>query len=85
MKRCFDFLENFWRGSLEQMELVNLIWDAPEADILTIGEVSTYKGERFPELMGFKPCAVCGELTAHAYLRVVAEKHVCIPCSGYER
>lgn len=69
----------------EQMELVNLVWDAPEADILTIGEVLTYKGEWFPELMGFKPCAVCGELTAHAYLRVVGDKHVCIPCSGYDR
>ena len=41
----------------EQMELVNLVWDAPEKDILTIGEVATYKGEWFPELMGFKPCA----------------------------
>jgi formylmethanofuran dehydrogenase subunit E len=69
----------------EQMELVNLVWDAPEADILTIGEVTTYKGEWFPELMGFKLCAACGELTAHAYLRVVGDKHVCIPCSGYDR
>ena len=69
----------------EQMELVNLVWNAPEADILTIGEVATYKGEWFPELMGFKPCAGCGELTAHAYLRVVGDKHVCISCSGYDR
>jgi len=64
----------------EQMELVNLVWDAPEANMLTIGEVAAYKGEWFPELMGFTPCAACGELTAHAYLRVVGEKHVCIPC-----
>jgi len=69
----------------EQMELVNLVWDAPEADILTIGEVATSKGEWFPELMGFKPCAGCGELTAHAYLRVVGDKQVCISCSGYDR
>lgn len=69
----------------EQMELVNLVWDAPEADVLTVGEVVTYKGEWFPEVMGFIPCAGCGELTAHAYLRVVGNKHVCIPCSGYER
>ena len=69
----------------EQMELVNLVWDAPEADILTIGDVAAFKGEWFPELMGFKPCAACGELTAHAYLRVVGDKHVCIPCSGYDR
>lgn len=69
----------------EQMELVNLVWDAPEADVLTVGEVVTYKGEWFPEVMGFIPCAGCGELTAHAYLRVVGNKHVCIPCSGYDR
>jgi len=69
----------------EQMELVNLVWDAPEADVLTIGAVFEYEGKWFPEVMGFVPCAGCGELTAHAYLRVVGVKHVCIPCSGYER
>lgn len=69
----------------EQMELVNLVWGAPEADVLTGGEVVTYKGEWLPEVMGFAPCAGCSELTAHAYLRVVGNKHVCIPCSGYDR
>jgi len=69
----------------EQMELVDLVWNAPEADILTIGEVQAYPGEWFPEVMGFKPCALCGELTAHAYLRLVNDKQVCIPCSGYDR
>jgi formylmethanofuran dehydrogenase subunit E len=52
----------------EQMELVNLVWDAPEAHVLTIGEVITYKKQWFPEVMGFIPCAGCGELTAHAHL-----------------
>jgi formylmethanofuran dehydrogenase subunit E len=69
----------------EQMELVNLVWDAPEADVLTIGDVVVRKDAWFPEIMGFTPCAGCGELTAHAYLRVVGTKQVCIPCSGYER
>jgi len=69
----------------EQMELVNLVWNAPEVDVLTIGPVFDYAGEWFPEVMGFVPCAGCGELTAHAYLRVLHDKHVCIPCSGYER
>jgi len=69
----------------EQMELVNLVWNAPEADVLQVGEVSAYKGEWLPEVMGFVPCASCGELTAHAYLRVVGSKLVCIPCSGYDR
>lgn len=69
----------------EQMELVDLIWNAPEADVLTIGEIFQFEREWFPEVMGFVPCAACHELTARAYLRVVGDKHVCIPCSGYER
>jgi formylmethanofuran dehydrogenase subunit E len=50
----------------EQMELVNLVWGAPEADILTVGEVLKHMGERFPEIMGFTRCDACGELTTHA-------------------
>jgi formylmethanofuran dehydrogenase subunit E len=69
----------------EQMELVDLIWDAPEADVLAIGEIFQFEREWFPEVMGFVPCAACHELTARAYLRVVGDKQVCIPCSGYER
>ncbi len=69
----------------EQMELVNLIWDAPESDVLTVSEIATCKCEWFPEVMGFTACAACGELTAKAYLRVAGDKHVCIPCSGYDR
>jgi len=69
----------------EQIELVDLIWNAPEADVLAIGEIFQFEREWFPEVMGFVPCAACHELTARAYLRVVGDKHVCIPCSGYER
>jgi formylmethanofuran dehydrogenase subunit E len=69
----------------EQMDLLDLVWNTPETDILKIGEIQPYQGEWFPEVMGFKPCTVCGELTAHAYLRLVGDKHVCIPCSGYDR
>ena len=69
----------------EQIELVDLVWNAPEADVLTIGEIFQFEREWFPEIMGFVPCAACHELTARAYLRVVGDKHVCIPCSGYER
>ncbi len=69
----------------EQMALVNLVWDAPEEDILSIGEIYTFDEKWYPEVMGFVPCAACGELTAHAYLRLVGDKKVCITCSGYER
>ena len=69
----------------EAMELVDLIWTAQESDVLTLGEVFQLERDWLPEVMGFVPCSACGELTARAYLRVVGEKHVCIPCSGYER
>jgi formylmethanofuran dehydrogenase subunit E len=69
----------------EQLEVVDMIWNAPESDVLSIGEIFQFEREWEPEIMGFVPCAACHELTARAYLRVVGEKHVCIPCSGYER
>ena len=69
----------------EQLEVVDLVWNAPEVDILDIGKVFNYPGKWVPEVMGFKTCDYCGELTALAYLRVVGYKHVCIPCSEYDR
>ena len=69
----------------EQLELVDLMWNAPEADVLAVGEIVRFEREWLPETMGFVPCAACHELTARAYLRVVGDKHVCIPCSGYDR
>ena len=69
----------------EQMELVDLVWNAPEEDVVAIGPVFQYKAEWVPEVMGFTPCASCGELVAKAYVRLVGEKQVCIPCSGYNR
>ena len=67
----------------EAWEMVNVLWDAPENEVLTIGEVKSYPWEEYGEVMGLHPCAECGELVAVAYLRVVGNKHVCIPCSGY--
>ena len=69
----------------DQMELVSLVWGAPEADILTVGEVFAYEHNWLPEVMGFTKCESCGELVAHAYVRLVGERKVCIPCSGYDR
>lgn len=69
----------------EQLALVDLVWNAAEADVLSIGKVFQFEREWFPEVMGFVPCAACHELTARAYVRVLGDKHVCIPCSGYER
>lgn len=69
----------------DQMELVDLVWNAPAEDVLKVGEVFDYPFNWLPEVMGFKTCDRCGELTALAYLRVVGTQQVCIPCSGYDR
>ena len=58
---------------------------ATQADVLAVGEIFRFERERLRETMGFTPCAACQELTTRAYLRVVGDKHVCIPCSGYDR
>lgn len=68
----------------EAWEMVNIIWQAPEEDVLVIGPVKPYPWREYGEIMGLKPCQECGELTSVAYLRVVGDRHVCIPCSGYE-
>jgi len=68
----------------EAQEMVDILWKAPESDVVKIGEVKSHPcKEWYGEIMGLKPCAECGELTSVAYLRVVGERHVCIPCSGY--
>jgi len=69
----------------DQMELVELVWNAPEADILTVGPVFQYDKNWLPEVMGFTKCDACGELVAHAYVRTVGDRKMCIPCSGYDR
>jgi formylmethanofuran dehydrogenase subunit E len=69
----------------DQMELVDLVWNAPESDILTVGPVFEYPYNWLPEVMGFAKCDQCGELVAHAYRRIVGDKIMCIPCSGYDR
>ncbi len=69
----------------EQNEVVDMVWNEPAENVLKIGEVFEYPGQFLPEVMGFRPCDRCGELTALAYLRVDGSQHVCIPCSGYDR
>lgn len=67
----------------EASQIVNIIWDAPEDEILAIGEIKDHPWEEYGEIMGLKPCDNCGEMVSVAYLRVVGDKHMCIPCSGY--
>lgn len=67
----------------EAWDMVNIIWEAPADEVLTVGPVEPHPFEDFGEVMGLRPCDECGELTSVAYLRVVGDRHVCLPCSGY--
>lgn len=69
----------------DQQALVDLVWNAPESDVMTIGEVATHEQNWLPEVMGFTPCESCGELVAFAYVRLAGKRKLCIPCSGYDR
>ncbi|WP_295393276.1 TraR/DksA C4-type zinc finger protein [uncultured Thiodictyon sp.] len=65
------------KGSLEKTPYGKLA--------LTLGEVFQFERDWLPEVMGFVPCSACGEPAARAYLRILGEKPVCIPCSGDDR
>jgi formylmethanofuran dehydrogenase subunit E len=67
----------------EQWELVNLIWNAPEEDVLKAGPVVDQVWDEPDEVVRFAVCDGCGELVAEPYLRVVEGEPLCIDCSGY--
>ena len=68
----------------EQAELVDLIWAAPENDVLAIGPVEPAGWRPVEEVVRFTVCPGCHELVAEPYLRVVNEKTLCLDCSGYQ-
>lgn len=67
----------------EQWELVNLIWEASEKDVLTIGPIVDYDWNEPAEIVRFAVCSQCSELVAEPYLRIVEGKPLCMDCSGY--
>jgi formylmethanofuran dehydrogenase subunit E len=70
----------------EAWEMADIVWEAPEDEVLWVREVEPYKwSDDFGEVLGLTPCDNCGELVSKMYLRVVGQKHMCIPCSGYDR
>lgn len=67
----------------EQMEVVNLIWEAPAQEIMTVGPVEDQAWDEPEEVVRFLVCPGCGELVAEPYARVAEGKVVCAACSGY--
>jgi formylmethanofuran dehydrogenase subunit E len=69
----------------EQMEVVNLVWNAPAEEIMTVGPVREQAWVEPEEVVRFAVCPGCGELVAEPYLRVAEGRLVCAACSGYPR
>ena len=67
----------------EQWELVNLIWDAPAEQMMTVGPVMDYDWQEPAEIIRFAVCSGCGELVAEPYLRIVEGQPLCMDCAGY--
>jgi len=67
----------------EQWELVNLIWDTPAEQIMTVGPVVDYDWQEPAEIIRFAVCSGCGELVAEPYLRLVEGQPLCMDCAGY--
>jgi formylmethanofuran dehydrogenase subunit E len=60
--------------------LVDRVLNAPEDQLVSIGEVFDYKVEDVPHSFESFVCAVCGEMVAEPYGRLLGNKKVCIPC-----
>ena len=61
----------------EAWELVDLIWDAPQEQVLTIGPVENMDWSEPEELVRFAICEGCGELVAESYMRLVEGQPRC--------
>ena len=69
----------------EQMEVVDLVWDAPADEIMSVGPVEATAWSEPEEVVRFLVCPSCGELVAEPYARVAEGKVVCAACTGYPR
>jgi formylmethanofuran dehydrogenase subunit E len=70
---------------VEQDEVVRLVWDAPAAAVMTVGQVEERGWSEPDEVVRFAVCPRCGELVAEPYLRLVEGTAMCAACSGYPR
>ncbi len=65
--------------------LVNMVSNAPDEMLLSIGPVTSYVWKDAPHTFESVVCEACGEMTVERNARVKGGKTLCIPCSGYAR
>ncbi|MDH7568754.1 MAG: FmdE family protein [Armatimonadota bacterium] len=64
--------------------LVERVMNAPEAQLLKVGDVVAYSLEEYPHSFDSFVCESCGEMTVEQYGRLKGDKKVCIPCAAGE-
>jgi formylmethanofuran dehydrogenase subunit E len=65
--------------------VVELVWNAPEGDLLSVGQRFDYAWSEPTEAVRFVTCEQCGEAVAEPYARMAEGKLLCVPCCGYGR
>jgi len=65
--------------------LVQMVSNAPDEMLLTIGPVGPYTWKDAPHTFESVVCAECGEMVVERNARMKAGKAVCQPCSGYPK
>jgi formylmethanofuran dehydrogenase subunit E len=66
-------------------EIINFAADTPVDEIFTVKEVPGFTFKPLEISFNKATCEVCGEYTFERYLRHRNGKHVCVPCSEYEK
>lgn len=69
----------------EQQEVVHIVWDAPAAEVMTVGPVRPRDWREPEEVVRFIVCPRCDELVAEPYAHVVEGAVMCAACSGHPR
>jgi len=63
--------------------VIDLVWNAPEGDVLSVGQPFDYAWSEPAEVVRFVTCEQCGELVAEPYARLAEGKTLCVPCYGH--
>jgi len=66
----------------EQQEVVDLVWDAPADEIMTVGDGLGEACSEPAEIVRFGRCSTCGELVAEPYLVTTGDVVRCMRCVG---
>ena len=66
-------------------EVIQWIFGLPDYQVFIIEPKPDFQFAPVKGSFNKDKCSVCGEYVFERYLRVKDGKHVCIPCSGYEK